>query len=98
MPENDNARLGGAGAIDTNQDPGDGISATQSLIPAADIASADVVIVTSYGHPRRRVFLSLHAATEAAKRAKAKGRDVQLVLCKLEPVAADLDLGGEWSS
>jgi hypothetical protein len=70
-------------------------SEVRDILPTA---AAYVVIVTCYGHPRRRVFLSLHAATEAAKRAKAKGRDVQLVLCKLEPVAADLDLGGEWSS
>jgi hypothetical protein len=32
MRRHDNARLDGAGAIDTNQDPGDGISATPSLI------------------------------------------------------------------
>jgi hypothetical protein len=33
-PNNDNARLDGAGVINNNQDPGDGISASPSLIHA----------------------------------------------------------------
>jgi hypothetical protein len=38
MPGNDNARLIGAGAIDTNQHPA-GISASPTLPPAADITA-----------------------------------------------------------
>jgi hypothetical protein len=67
-----------------------------SLSAAADIAAAYVVIVVSpYGQPRRRPYLSLHHATQAVQRAHAKGQPARLVLCKLEPVAGDL---GEWTA
>jgi hypothetical protein len=72
------------------------------LVRAADIESAceafAVVVVTPAGHYRRRIFLSLHSASGAAQRARAKGHPVSMVLCRLAPVAADLDLGGEWSA
>jgi hypothetical protein len=53
-----------------------------------------VLLYTPDGKYRRRVFLSLHSATAAVQRAKAKGQPVRMVLCRLEPVAADLELAG----
>jgi hypothetical protein len=80
---------------------GDGISAAIVAEPA-DIETAceafAVVVVTPTGHYRRRIFLSLHSATAAVQRARAKSQPVRMVLCKLVPVAADLDLSGEWSA
>jgi hypothetical protein len=65
---------------------------TPSLPPAADIEAAYIVIVVSpYGTPRRRPYLNLHHAAAAVSRARGKGQRAWLVLCKLEPVAADLD-------
>jgi hypothetical protein len=58
----------------------------------ADIEAAYVAVaVTQYANPRRRVYLSLHHATAAVQHAHAKGQQAWLVLCKLEPVAPDLD-------
>jgi hypothetical protein len=54
-----------------------------------------VIVVSPYGQPRRRPYLSLHHATQAVQRAHAKGQPARLVLCKLEPVAGDL---GEWTA
>jgi hypothetical protein len=72
-----------------------------SLPPAADIASAcqayAVLLLTPAGKNRRRVFLSLHSATAAVQRAQDKDQPARMVLCKLVPVAADLDLGREVS-
>jgi hypothetical protein len=63
---------------------------------AADIAAAYVVVVISpYGNPRRRCYLSLSHATVAVQRAEAEGQPARMVLCRLEPVAADLDIDGE---
>ena len=70
-------------------------------LPLADIASACesfvVLVYTPAGKYRRRVFLSLHSATAAVRRAKDKDQPVRIVLCRLVPVAPDLDLDGEWS-
>jgi hypothetical protein len=58
------------------------------------VADAHVVIVVSpYGQQRRRVYLSLSHATAAVQRAHAKGQPARMVLCRLEPVSADLDGG-----
>ena len=80
---------------------GDGVS-SPILPQPADIESACqayvVLLATPTGKYRRRVFLSLHSATAAIRRAKDKGQPARMVLCKLVPVAADLDLGGEWSA
>ena len=66
--------------------------------PVAEIESAYVVVVvSSYGTPRRRVYLSLHHATAAIQRAEKKGQAAGLVLCRLVPIAADLDLDGGWT-
>jgi hypothetical protein len=54
-----------------------------------------VLLVTRYGTPRRRVYLDLGAARTAVARARGKGLHAELVLAKLEPVAADLDIDGE---
>jgi hypothetical protein len=62
-----------------------------SIPPAADIPAYVVLLVTRYGMPRRRVYLDLGHARKAVERAHAQGRQAWLVLCKLEPVAADLD-------
>jgi hypothetical protein len=50
-----------------------------------------VLVHTPTGKYRRRVFLSLHSATAAVQRAKTKDQAAQLVLCRLQPVTADLD-------
>ena len=50
-----------------------------------------VVVVSPYGQPRRRVYLSLHHATTAVQRAHAKGQSAHMVLCELVPVAGDLE-------
>jgi len=63
-----------------------------------DFASAYCVVVVAYGHPRRRIFLSLHSATQAVQRARKRGQPAELIFCKLEPVTAslaDLELDGE---
>jgi hypothetical protein len=57
-----------------------------------------VLLFTPEGRYRRRVFLSLHSATAAVQRAIAKGQPVRMVLCRVTPVAADLDLTREWSA
>lgn len=63
-----------------------------SLSAAADIANAFVVVVVSpYGNPRRRVYLSLSHATKALQRAHKRGAPASMVLCRLVPVVADLD-------
>jgi hypothetical protein len=49
-----------------------------------------VVVVSPYGQPRRRVYLSLHHATQAVQRAHAKGQPAHMVLCRLVPVTGDL--------
>ena len=71
-------------------------------LPLADIASACesfvVLVYTPTGKYRRRVYLSLHSATAAVRRAQDKGQPVRMVLARLTPVAADLDLGGQWSA
>jgi hypothetical protein len=66
------------------------------LAPTSDIetaCNAYVILVTTPGEKyRRRVFLSLHSATAAVQRAHKNGQPAQLVLCRLEPVTADLPL------
>lgn len=54
-----------------------------------------VLMITRYGTPRRRVYLDLGAARTAVARARGKGLHAELVLAKLEPVQADLDIDGE---
>lgn len=54
-----------------------------------------VLLVTRYGTPRRRVYLDLGAARTAVARARGKGLHAELVLAKLEPITASLDLDGE---
>jgi hypothetical protein len=58
-----------------------------------------VLLTTRYGMPRRKVYLDLGHARAAVARAEARGLPARLVLVKLEPVAADLDLddGEGWS-
>jgi hypothetical protein len=50
-----------------------------------------VIVVSPDGTPRRRPYLNLHHVAAAVSRARCKGQQAWLVLCKLEPVAADLD-------
>jgi len=54
-----------------------------------------VLAITRFGRPYRRLYLSLDHAQKAVERAKTQDRPARLVLCRLEPVVADLDLGGE---
>jgi hypothetical protein len=68
-------------------------AAVDTTLPnAAEIADAYiVVVVTPYGQPRRRPYLSLHSAVQAAQRARKRGLQAELILCKLVPIPADLD-------
>jgi hypothetical protein len=64
------------------------------LAPTSDIETACeayvVLVSTPTGNYRRRVFLSLHSATAAVQRARKKTQTAQLVLCRLQPVTAEL--------
>jgi hypothetical protein len=62
-----------------------------SLSAAADNDAFVVVVVSPLGNPRRRVYLSLSHATKALQRAQKRGAPASMVLCRLVPVAADLD-------
>jgi hypothetical protein len=71
------------------------LSQALSAAIVAELADAEsaceafvVLVFTTAGQYRRRVFLSLHSATAA----------VRMVQCRLVPLAADLDLTGEWST
>jgi hypothetical protein len=67
------------------------------LTPAADIAPAYCVLAhTPYDRTYRRLLLSLHSAVQAVERARKRGLQAELILCKIVPVQADLD-GGELS-
>jgi hypothetical protein len=56
-----------------------------------------VLAMTPYDRQRRRLFLSLHSAVQAVQRARKRGLQAELVLCKLILIQADLDLYSEWS-
>ena len=73
------------------------IAAVNTILPtaAANLPSYVVLLVTRYGTPRRRVYLDLGAARTAVARARGKGLHAELVLAKLEPGQAVIDLGGE---
>jgi hypothetical protein len=80
--------------------PAEGGSETMTPAKVVDhslpIASAYCVLAyTPYDRKYRRLFLSLHSATQAVERARKRGLQAELVLCRLVPVAADLD--GEWT-
>jgi hypothetical protein len=80
--------------------PGDGLSdviVAESTDNESACEAFVVLVITPAGRYWRRVFLSLHSATAAVRRARAKGQPVRMVLCRLVPVAAALDLTGEWS-
>jgi hypothetical protein len=56
-----------------------------------------VVMRTPYDRELQRVFLSLHSAVQAVERARKRGLQAELILCRLVPLGtADLD-GGELS-
>jgi hypothetical protein len=72
--------------------------APPSLSRAADIADAYCVLLTSpYDRTYRRLFFSLHSAVQAVKRARERGLDAELILCRLTAVQA-VDLDGEVES
>lgn len=94
MPGNDNAPLGAGGV--NQMLAGSGMLAPPILPTAVDIADAYVVIVVSpYGQPRRRVYLSLSHATNAVQRAHKRGLPAHMILCRLERITANLDIDGE---
>jgi hypothetical protein len=72
---------------------GDGANVNDSL-PVSTPAYV-AVVVSPYGNPRRRTYLSLHHAAAAVARARGKGQQAWLVLCELRPVQAVLHLDGE---
>ena len=86
--------------LDQESPPTDPTAA--SVTPSADIGAACeafvVLLITPAGKYLRRVYLSLHSATAAVQQAQDKGQPARIVLCRLVPVAADLDIGGEWSA
>lgn len=80
--------------------PDDGFSDATLLAPTDVESACEVFVVllfSSDGKYCRRVFLSLHSANAAVQRATAKSQPVRMVLCRLTPVAADLD-PGVWSA
>jgi hypothetical protein len=92
MPQPNQVRPPGKPEGDTKDHAGSEVN--ESLSTAADIASASafvVVVVSPYGQPRRRPYLSLHQASLAVQRAHAKGQRAWMVLCQLVPVTAELD-------
>jgi hypothetical protein len=89
MPGNDNAPLG-AGGVNQTLAAG-GMSAPPSL-PAAPAYC--VIMTTPYDKTRRRVFLSLHSAVQAVQRTRKRGLAAELILCRLVPIQAELDLDG----
>ena len=79
--------------------------ASSSLVPTDqldDIESACtaciVLLVSRSGKRLRKPYLSLHSAQAALQRAQERGQPARLVLCRLVPVAADLELTGERAS
>jgi len=113
-PNNDNARLDGAGAINNNQDPGDGISTSPSLLPvdlldeiAHHVDGTFVLVVkVTGGRYRRRCFLSAASAEKAARNALEAGHNATVFLAELKPLwklsapTPDLfsDVDGSWSA
>jgi hypothetical protein len=53
-----------------------------------------VYLHTPYDRKYRRLFLSLHSATRAVERARKRGLQAELILCRLTAVQA-VDLDGE---
>src|SRR5512133_2056139 len=95
LPNDRTGAVGGAPAPDTLADEASGVAS--SLTNAPDIAPAYIAVVVSpYGQPRRRPYLSLHHAASAVARARGTRQQAWMLLCELRPVAADID--GEWSA
>jgi hypothetical protein len=70
-----------------------------SSIPSpANIEAACTAYVVLLIIPRdtilRKPYMSLHSAQQALQRAQDRGQLAHLVLCKLEPAAADIDIDG----
>jgi hypothetical protein len=94
MPGNDNGPLGERAAINNNQDPGYGISASPSLIhvdPLDAIAhhvdgTFVVVVKATGGRYRRRCFLSAASAEKAARNALEAGHNATVYLAELKPL------------
>lgn len=57
-----------------------------------------VVVTTSEGRYRRRVWLTLAPAQRAAERAVEAGHVATVVLCRLEPIATVSDDASRWSA
>jgi hypothetical protein len=94
LPNNDNGPLGERAAIDKHQDPGDGISASPSLVhvdPLDEIAhhvdgTFVLVVKVTGGKYRRRCFLSAASAEQAARRALEAGHNATVYLAELKPL------------
>jgi hypothetical protein len=96
MPQPNQVRPPGEPEGNTKDHAG---SEVNESLPLADIAPAYIVVlVTPRGKTLRKPYLSLHSAQQALRRAGERGQQAWLILCKLQPVQADLDLGGEWSA
>jgi hypothetical protein len=51
-----------------------------------------VLLITPRDKILRKPYLSLHSEQQALQRAQDRGQAAYLVLCRLEPVTADLEL------
>ena len=72
----------------STRDPLDVARSEVSPFDAAEVlADAWVLVVrVNAGHYRRRVFLSIAPAWQAARRAADRGYSADVVLCRLEPI------------
>jgi hypothetical protein len=79
--------------------PDDGLSGP-TVLASTDIESAssayEVLLITTTGKYLRRCRVSFRSAAAAVHRATEKGQPAHVVLCKLKPVATDLELDRRW--
>jgi hypothetical protein len=76
--------------------PNTSTATTQADGDSLPINSAYCVLAhTPYDRTYRRLFLSLHSAVQAVERRRKRGLKAELILCRLVPVTADLDIDGE---
>lgn len=75
--------------------PQNAVAASRTMIPdpggilrhpKAVAPAYAVLVVTTAGHLRRQVYLSLHSATKALARHEAAGRVAKCILVELVPV------------
>ncbi len=83
MSANENAPASNEGASRLHQPAVDSTPSEAALFAAA--RGYCVIVTSSEGKHRRRIFLSLHSAERAVQRAKARGCYAALVLAVIVP-------------